>query len=93
MDKKGQLKLFSDHCPGQRRIQEGGLGVKTPLLMEIFFNWLEFFEKKILKYPLNFRPHKKIKNTTLEKFLGTPLPLGFINAIKSHSYSMNNIFA
>jgi len=43
----------------QGRIQGGDFGIKTPPLIEIFFNLLGFFEKKIQNNPPNFAVHTK----------------------------------
>jgi len=49
--------------------------VLKPPLIDIFFNLLEFFEKKIPKHPLTFALlYKKIQNT-LKKFSGYALLL------------------
>jgi len=57
----------------QGRIQGRVFGVP---LIEIFFNLLGFFKKKIPKPPLNFPVHtKKFQNPSLQIFLGTPLDL------------------
>jgi len=62
------------------------LGVKTPPLMEIFFNFLGFFEKKIPKYPLNFAVYIKNSKYPLKNFLIT-LSMSLPSSYNSGAYS------